>query len=367
MYGDGDYFGIAFVSLFPLIGIGLLISGLYAVLRYFKYGRPTLQPQQLPIVQGAHCQATASGTRYLEPLGPVSCTIICGQMVTSGTGKNRRTTEHIRWRHQWTLDAEQIIREVSGWKLALALPIPADAPASNEDANIAWRLELRLPTAGIDFFAAFPLPVVAASNAANEDDHRLQSRDIIEADLKVDTDGKIERAYQKAGIRRLAQAQGLRLVTPPLRLRGGTITSVIIGLIVAGFGGGIGFTIGVASSNGILWIPMIIGGFFALIGLSVTMGGILAFLRTIHTDIDQHGIVIRSGILVPKHELRLERADIVEISTQEAYSTNGVSKRRIIAITNDSKKHRLTPVVGSTEEAEVVAIDMRRALGADHA
>lgn len=357
MIRDGEYLPIAIIALFPAVGMALLGVAAYLILRRLKHGRPQLQGAPLPLHQGQRHRLEATGSRLLEAEGPVQAKLVCGQMITTGSGKNRQTREHVFWRHAWTIPAESIQHHPGGWSLPVDLPLPSDAPAMDVEARIAWRLELRVPTRGIDFAATFPLPVVAGGGDLTQEAISGASAEAV----ATQGDEAVEAVYRAAGLRRNASPTYLRVVSPPLRLRGGIIAAVIGGGIFGGMGAVIGLIIGLDDKD-ISWLPLGVGMFFGLIGLLVVLGGIRSFLTAMHCEVDRQGILVGTGLITPGRQKRLERHDLAEIRAEEAYQVNGESRQRVVAVSSDGTKQVLTPVVGNPEAAAMVVRDIKAAL-----
>lgn len=351
-----EWVPIVLVSLFPLIGVGMAIGTCYLILQALKHGRITCEPTAMPIMQGTTLTATIRGTRALTLVEAATATLICGQQITTGSGKNRKTREEIKYRCGLTLSPDLFTHDIQGWGTAISLQIPTDVPPSNEDNNISWRLELRLPTTGIDGKANFPLPVTENLTGVS-----LPQQDITNQISATADESSIEQTYTQAGLERIITATSLRIISPPFRMRGSTIGMIAFGSIFAAIGGGVGIGIGLMSKE-TEWMPVIFGGIFALIGFSLMISGLKGFLMAYQLDIDTHGIAMQSGMMLARNIQRFTPTDIAQVQAKESYKSNEVSRQFIQLITADNRKIRLTPIVGDGMQATIIVTDIERHL-----
>ena len=157
--------GVYFVLLFPAAGVGLLIWALYATLRYLRYGISTLELSTRPGVIGRHIAGSVQTTSGLLPGQACRVELSCVHRVTSGSGRNRSTTESILWEEAREAVARQATHGVA---LEFDIPIAAGVQASGGDPSnrILWRLRMHADMPGVDYDASFEVPVFQTAESA---------------------------------------------------------------------------------------------------------------------------------------------------------------------------------------------------------
>ena len=102
------------LALFPLIGLGLLSWAILQTLRRMRFGKTSLQLQTLPAPLGRSLKGTIEvKLPYPLPHG-INLALTCINRVTTGSGKNQSTFDHIRWQEKKTLGSEQIMAGPAG-------------------------------------------------------------------------------------------------------------------------------------------------------------------------------------------------------------------------------------------------------------
>ena len=147
---------------FPLIGLGLLGWAATMTTRYWRYGRSSLEMNTLPGVLGGEIRATLVSQKPLPHDAMVRITLRNIRRTTSGSGKNRSTTERVLWEDSIDVPSAGMTLRPDGYGLALQLQIPFDAKASDPLASndcTLWRLLAHADLRGADFSAQFDVPV----------------------------------------------------------------------------------------------------------------------------------------------------------------------------------------------------------------
>ena len=151
-----------FGLLFPLVGLGLAAWALYTVLQRRKYGQSVLQMAAVPGVLGGELAGVVRTAAHIQPEAGFHVSLSCIQQTTSGSGDNRSTHAEILWQ-----DEQVIVRQLgqsdadpSAIPVLFAIPYncrPTDD--ANSDNQTIWRLKVAAAVPGIDYAAAFDVPV----------------------------------------------------------------------------------------------------------------------------------------------------------------------------------------------------------------
>lgn len=216
------WWGLALFTLFPLIGLILLWSALRDTARTLRHGRPLLRLAGGTWTTGTRVAALLANAPAPLPGDRIEARLVVVRSVTSGSGKNRSTTEQTLWSLDLAVDPTAGRPAGGRWEHPLELPLPGDLPPA--DDTVAWRLEWHLDRPGPDLSATFTLPVVAGT-----DDGGLRA-----LDLQVAADRAAPLAVlQRAGLRLAEEAGGVVLRAPAWRNPGMHLSGLIATLVLS--------------------------------------------------------------------------------------------------------------------------------------
>jgi hypothetical protein len=157
---DGGGLGRLFVLIFPGVGVILLISVSYILLRRRRYGVPVLELATLPAPVGRALAGLIRTRAVFDPAGGFVVRLQCIHRTVTGSGKNRSTHEDTVWEAQRTIPGAS--RDADGIAIPIAIPIPPDARETdrrNSSDQILWRLQVSAAVEGIDFRTQYEVPV----------------------------------------------------------------------------------------------------------------------------------------------------------------------------------------------------------------
>lgn len=130
-----------------------------------KYRGARLATGSLPLRPGEPVDARLWLPQAL-PLGAVlKLALVCERSVTTGSGKQRRTTKTKLWSHE----QEQTGPLAPGQEIAVRCRLPDDAEPTFQESpgnGVAWRLETRAKVPGVDLKLDFELPVFRGTKNA---------------------------------------------------------------------------------------------------------------------------------------------------------------------------------------------------------
>lgn len=308
------------VLLFPLVGLLVLGSAIYQTIRARKFGRPVFLPASVPGVIGGYLGGVIQVPAALRPDEDVTLALQACRTTAHGTGKDRRVQSEVLWEHEVRVVRENLPVTATGTDIPVLFHIPAGQPASDvttRDPRTYWRLTAKAPVAGVDFAAAFEVPVFATGETAPApppdqpllDGYRenpLTAESLADAGinlLSAGAGGFPVMAFTSSHIR------GTQLSMSVLTLAG---TAGVAALFWFGW-----------------WIPAIFVGFFDLIfGLaawSIWMG---------ETAVEWHPaeVVVRSRGLGGWKEQRLLRREIALVQVEKSMRSGESQYYRIVLV-----------------------------------
>ena len=155
-------FGIA--MLFPAIGVILLISAAYQLLRRHKYGASRLMLDHLPVATGTTFRGDIDTHVQQVPESGFGLRLMCIRRVVSGSGKNRSMNETVLWADEQTVSSGAAMRNPLGTRIPFTFTIPDDARPTDErnsSDSVVWRITVKAEMTGIDYAADFQFPVLS--------------------------------------------------------------------------------------------------------------------------------------------------------------------------------------------------------------
>jgi len=198
--------------LFPLVGAGLLIAAVRATLIWLKYGRTELVMRSVPGVIGGELIGAVRIPQPVDFDERVTVKLSCIKKVTSGSGDDRSTSEHVLWQSEHQVDRTDV--QVTQQTLVpVVFLIPYTCRPTDEASDVSWRLEAAGATPGLDFQARIGIPVFQTA----------ESREEVTEHSTVDPTVRAERMKEAArsslvGVRELGMGR-LELDVPPAAVR----------------------------------------------------------------------------------------------------------------------------------------------------
>ncbi|NQU20830.1 MAG: DUF3592 domain-containing protein [Candidatus Nealsonbacteria bacterium] len=336
--------------LFPLVGLGLIVWAARAVLRWRKYGESVFEMAATPGLLGGSLAGVIRASKPLAPPDGFRQVLSCIEKTTSGSGKNRSTTETTRWQDERVID-----RPLSGPGEPTAVPVafavPYDMPAStieSERREITWRLEVSAAVPGIDYHAAFDVPVFKTEQS--RPDFKLDDDLIANYAARRDP----EQELRRTGILCMPApaGQGDRYVFPMFRNAGAIVG---LGLFTAIW---TGVCVGLWYSDAPLLFPIVFSGF----GLLLVLGLLdVAFYRSV-VDVARDGINVSGGLFGMGRLRRIDAGQLAELRAVRGMQSGKRLYYGVAAITHDAKKITLGKRLPNKQLAELVIEQMRRSM-----
>jgi hypothetical protein len=290
---------LALIALiFPAIGLGLLAWAVRVTLRYRRYGISRFELSHNPGIVGHTLAGTVRTPSDLRPPEGFDVVLSCIRRETTGTGKNRSTTEHLLWQE------ERRTMGVPGG-LPVAFAIPADArPSDPGTANdrVLWRLQVTGEVPGIDYSAAFEVPVFRTAESAapaTGADRAAAAAAMVPADYRQPAGSRIQVSTTR---------RGTEIYFPPARNLGLAIgitvfTAIWLGAVAL-----------LLVFHAPIMFPIVFGS-LALLLVYLLLGAWLGVTRVTAGD---GQVTIATGWLVPRRERTLKAEEIKGVTTRIA-------------------------------------------------
>ena len=355
----GNYM-ILLVLLFPLAGAGIALAGLRMRNNYRFFGPTPLALDPQPGQAGGQVGGSIQLGRALSAEQSVTVWLSCIRCYYSGSGKDRKTRESIRWQNRqraWCRPVQ------SGTEIQFCFDAPADQPATRErDRSVSgrkdwirWRVELDGQVQGRALKRSWDVPVEAGSGSSRyelPDSH-------VEADQRDRKMDALESANQQIEVEQTSE--GLHLIS-----RAGRNLGMKLGLLV--FGGAFAavgtFLFIQAAEEG--FMLYIMGSIFGLIGYPM----VLATLYTLARRLDAwvRGGEVRNqrrwlGIVLFRREGQLLSADQLVLESGMSSTSNGRKTEYMTLYAKvDGKKLRLAEGIAGREAGEALREAVLRTL-----
>ncbi len=157
------------ILLFPGVGILLVLGAVRAALQWRKYGSSLFRMAEVPGTIGGALRGVIEVPASVSPENGYQLTLSCINQITTGTGKQRKTSEQVLWKEERTIVHELYVQGTTQTILPVLFGIPfdqADSDDTDSDNVILWRLEVKAATSGVEYEAKFEVPVFKTDASA---------------------------------------------------------------------------------------------------------------------------------------------------------------------------------------------------------
>ena len=219
-----------FALLFPLVGLGLIAWVVWLLMQRRRYGNATFTLDSLPVALGGQLSGKLHIPTKLAEGDLLNVHLDCVRRRITGSGKHRSTDEDLLWQDSQRLRL-QPHHLMQGTRVHIAFPVPEDQPQTdgrNPRDAIVWRLRMSAETPGVDFSAAFEIPVFQTALSA----------DTVTAPVEhLFSDAAEPADWRHTGAEVRYGSDGMEYYVPPARHRGLastlTLMAVVFGAVAA--------------------------------------------------------------------------------------------------------------------------------------
>lgn len=300
--------------LFPLVGLGLASWAVLAFIRWRKFGDSVVELAAIPGVPGLPLRGVLTVSMPEPPANGFVLCLNCIRSTTTGSGKNRHTTETVLWQDERQVQPSRGDRR-GNIRVPVDFDLPADQPSASppgspDASTVLWRLTARADLPGADYAATFDLPVFA--DAAPESGpaagqlpapahSSLRSMPADAAPAPVD--------WAKAGIRFETRANGTRTwYFPAARLKGVAAVSILIFLVWTGI------LVGIVIAKAPLIFPVV----WALFDLLFAWNVVEMLFRSSVIQAGHGAVTWRSGYFGGGREQSVPVAEIASVTPEQS-------------------------------------------------
>jgi hypothetical protein len=346
---------LAWIGLvFPVVGVGLLVAAIRATIRERKFGVSVLELSTRPGVVGHGLAGTVRAGCDLLPTGGFVATLSCVNVRTTGSGKNRSTTETIRWQDQETPPGQRTTRS-AGRGIETTIPvrfrIPADVAPSddaNPDDRTVWRLEVTAAVPGVDYDAVFEVPVFRTGESAEP---------VTGDEEKVLGPVPESLPYQQprnSPIRVSTGPRGTQILFPAARNPG---AAAAISFFAALWGAVVWLLVAVKAG------PLFIG-IFGLTELALLYGVLRMWLWVVDVTASREGVAVATGFVTVGEPARIAAADIAGVEVQIRMQSGSTVYYGLQVVRKDGGRVGAGAGIREKREAEWLAGLVKQAVGA---
>ena len=337
-----------FVLIFPLVGALLLTWAIVATLRYRRYGISVFRMATVPGVIGRTLRGVIILPSRVRPVDGFDVKLTCVRRITTGSGKNRSTSERILWQEERSIrDSSQVGATATAIPVTFVIPDDAEesSPRSSDD-QIVWRLEAEASVPGIDYSARFEVPVFRTA----ESDIPLTPQELEAAGVAAVAE------YERPADSRIYVTEGVKrteIFYAPARNIGPAIGLTVFSIIWTGI------TIALPRLGAPIFFPIVFGFFNALLGYVV----ITMWLGTTRVRIDSSGITVTGGFLGVGLTKRIPADEIDDIITKVGMQSGSTAYYDIKIVRSTGRRRPAGGSIRDKREAERLVDKMKSALG----
>ena len=158
------------MAAFPVSGALLLGLAVYQALRHRKYGISLCRIERSPIALGSTLRGELEVRMHEIPAGGFALRLASVRRTVHGSGKNRSVNETVLWQDEQTI-AHGPMPSPNGLRVPFRFDVPFDCEPcdfSDPSDTVLWRLHVSAEVPGIDYQAAFELPVFRTEDSRDE-------------------------------------------------------------------------------------------------------------------------------------------------------------------------------------------------------
>jgi hypothetical protein len=151
--------------LFPLVGAVLVINAVRLTIRMLRFRASTLLLDAVPVPIGGMLRGTVEVPHSLTGVSGVRI----GLVALARRHNGRSTSDSIACHEKRELDPSLLRRTADGVMIPIEIAVPADAPPTDTSDSILqvfWRLNVDAVVPGVDYHAAFDIPVFRTEPSA---------------------------------------------------------------------------------------------------------------------------------------------------------------------------------------------------------
>jgi hypothetical protein len=337
------------VAAFPLVGVLIAAWATYLWMQRLRWGRSEFEMAAVPGVLGGPLAGVIHAPRGLAPLEGFTLRLACTRTITEESGGDSTTRSDVEWERETTILRDFANDEDGRTLVPVKFIVPYGLPPSADD--VTWTLEAKAEVFGIDYAARFEVPVFRTSASSKQIDEQATSAALGEESAPPTIAATVARF---GGVLEEELPDNRQILFPAARNRG-----------LAAFAGM--FAVALATVCYLLftleapqWIAWLVTAFGAL-PLYLAVANCFGSTRLEYGGRGASYVHRKFGIGRP-HELPVSRIASVDVD-KSGTALAGRAYRKVFLTTTEGERTTLVHEVGSVQDAEGLAEDMRQLLG----
>lgn len=343
------------VLLFPLAGLAFLSAFINARRAQMRFGDSFFELAQVPVPIGGTLDGMIQTGRPFKLENELHLKFSCIRRVTTGSGDNRTTSEHVLWQTEkvYSEHANLVDTEPGHTGIPVHFKLPADQPEcySRGDESVFWRLEARSKMNGPAFYAVFELPVFKVAGAA------VAGRDDVDPTIALQAPIEEIRRDEKSKIQISDGPNGREFYFPAARNIGSAV-SLTIFLI---------FWTGVFCLLLRFKAPVIFPIFWGVSDAFVAFGCFNLWFKSSRVTVDSTGVRATNRWLFIGRPRQFSANDVARFATRAGTQSGSRTYTDIKLIRNNGATNPSAVTVASSiaspVEADWLVAEMNKALG----
>ncbi len=352
----GAYFGIRqlmnegekgalFVLIFPAVGLGLLVWAIRATLRYRRFGVSRLDLATVPAPLGGELRGAVIAPVTLDALEGVQVTLTSVRRVTTGSGKNRSTSETVLWQEEQrarpalSRTAEGMVTSVP---VTFRLPPDAESTDGTDPRNqVVWRLVVTAEVPGVDYHSTFEVPVFRTAEPA--------------VPVEASAAGAAGQPFVQLATSRIKvtrNRRGTEILFPAARN-----PAVAAGLTLV-----LALWLAAVWATVHLDAPLLLQIVFAAFGLLLAWATVSVWFGVSRITVGDGSVAVATGVIAPMRERRMPSQDVAEVVTRIGMQAGGRPFYDLVLMCRDGRQVYAGRGVRDKREAEWLADTLREAL-----
>jgi hypothetical protein len=346
------------LSLFELVGVGILIWAVRRTWAWLRYGGSVLELSSTPGVIGGMLEGQIQTGIRTFPTKPVQLVLTCLRRRYVKRRKESNTTTDILWEADRGVEAGRFARGPRGLAIPVRIAIPYGLPCSDSsdpDNQIHWQLVISSDLPGVDFRAEFRVPVFVTADSKN-DWTKEKVDEMADRERKAESLPESLRAQSWMTPVRTRPTRGggmeyiFRMDTPLKMVMGLTLTAVLI------CAGSFGLYIWLGELGPFAILP-------GIIGLLLLLAAIGAWTFKSRVLIENGMVSIRKSLLgIPLvRKIRFSEISQVRVRQEELDGVQGKNRPWDIEIgCKEGRPIRIGASIREQSEAARLAAEIRQ-------
>jgi hypothetical protein len=157
---------VAMATLFPLVGIGLLIWAGRAFIRWRKFGEAIFAMSRVPATPGGWIEGELELPKVLAGAERITSRLECERRAK---GRDSDDSE-LLWQDERQDRGDELLFDGLAVRLPVSFEVPVDAETSTVDdegdSSVTWWLSVEAETPGVDYRSRFEVPVLRGAGVS---------------------------------------------------------------------------------------------------------------------------------------------------------------------------------------------------------